>query len=162
MPTRTTSTASDDLRPLTRDTEPLPVWAEPRGGGRSWTVRFSYAFDPPQRGGGVPRIRLLEMIPEGVRIGGLRVLPVPRAARDPPDPGLPARELRLPDRLLRDPRIQPPDSWRGRRSSAIGRPPGTAPSHPLLDLRGRRRCPRPGGPGGLDHPSLPRPLPRRP
>ncbi len=66
----------DDLRPLTRGTKPLAVWAD-REAVDELTVRFSYAFDPPQRGGGVPRIRLLEMIPEGVRIGGLRVLPVP-------------------------------------------------------------------------------------
>ena len=65
----------DDVRPLTRE-GPLPVWAN-REARAELEVRFSYAFDPPQRGGGVPRIRLPELPPEGVRVGGIRVLPVP-------------------------------------------------------------------------------------
>jgi phosphoribosyl 1,2-cyclic phosphate phosphodiesterase len=65
----------DDVRPLTRE-GPLPVWAN-REARAELEVRFSYAFNPPQRGGGVPRITLAVLPPEGVRIGGIRVLPVP-------------------------------------------------------------------------------------
>lgn len=65
----------DDVRPLTRNGI-LPVWAN-RQAREELAVRFSYAFDPPQEGGEVPRILLKEMPREGVQIGGIRVLPIP-------------------------------------------------------------------------------------
>ena len=65
----------DDVRPLTRG-EPLPVWAD-RSAVEELAVRFAYAFDPPQKGGGIPRIRLLEIPAAGVRVGDLSVIPVP-------------------------------------------------------------------------------------
>lgn len=65
----------DDVRPLTRE-GPLPVWAN-REARKELAVRFSYAFDPPQRGGGVPRILLREMPPGGIRVGAVEILPVP-------------------------------------------------------------------------------------
>lgn len=65
----------DDVRPLTRDRS-LPVWANEATRGEL-EMRFAYASNPPQKGGGVPKIRLLTMPEEGVRIGGLTVVPVP-------------------------------------------------------------------------------------
>lgn len=65
----------DDVRPLTREGV-LPVWADRRA-REELAVRFSYAFDPPQPGGGVPRILLREMPPDGIRVGGVEVRPVP-------------------------------------------------------------------------------------
>ncbi len=65
----------DDVRPLTREA-PLPVWADPAARAEL-EVRFAYAFDPPQPGGGVPRILLREMPPDGIRVGGVEVRPVP-------------------------------------------------------------------------------------
>ena len=65
----------DDVRPFTRG-EPLPVWANAVA-AEELRVRFAYAFDPPQQGGGVPKIKLMVVPPEGVRVGGLHLLPVP-------------------------------------------------------------------------------------
>lgn len=65
----------DDVRPLTRQA-PLPVWAD-RAASAELAVRFSYAFDPPQKGGGVPRILLREMPAGGIRVGAVEILPVP-------------------------------------------------------------------------------------
>lgn len=65
----------DDVRPLTRRA-PLPVWAD-RAAAAELAVRFSYAFDPPQTGGGVPRILLREIPAPGIRVGSVEILPVP-------------------------------------------------------------------------------------
>jgi phosphoribosyl 1,2-cyclic phosphate phosphodiesterase len=64
----------DDVRPLTRE-KPLPVY----GNGptiREVEERFSYVFRETQRGGGKPRLALIEA--EGpVSLGGLCFTPVP-------------------------------------------------------------------------------------
>jgi phosphoribosyl 1,2-cyclic phosphate phosphodiesterase len=64
----------DDVRPLTRE-KPLPVYGN-RATIREAAERFSYAFRETQRGGGKPRLTLIEA--EGpISLGGLRFTPLP-------------------------------------------------------------------------------------
>ncbi|MDR0623686.1 MAG: MBL fold metallo-hydrolase [Treponema sp.] len=64
----------DDVRSLTRE-KPLPVYGN-RATLREVEERFSYAFRQTQRGGGKPRLVLVEA--EGpVSLGSLRFTPVP-------------------------------------------------------------------------------------
>jgi len=65
----------DDVRPFTCGA-PLPVWAN-EATAEELRVRFAYAFNPPQKGGGVPRIKLLVIPSEGVRVGRLLFQPIP-------------------------------------------------------------------------------------
>jgi phosphoribosyl 1,2-cyclic phosphate phosphodiesterase len=64
----------DDVRPLTWE-KPLPVYGN-RATLEEVAERFSYVFKETQRGGGKPRLTLIEA--EGpVSLGGLRFTPVP-------------------------------------------------------------------------------------
>ena len=65
----------DDIRPLSRKSA-LPVHAG-RADCEELRARFSYAFGGGQEGGGKPRIGLSELGTLPVRVGGLRVQPVP-------------------------------------------------------------------------------------
>jgi phosphoribosyl 1,2-cyclic phosphate phosphodiesterase len=64
----------DDVRSLTRE-NPLPVYGN-RATIREAAERFSYAFRKTQRGGGKPRLVLIEA--KGpLALGGLRLSPIP-------------------------------------------------------------------------------------
>jgi phosphoribosyl 1,2-cyclic phosphate phosphodiesterase len=65
----------DDIRPLT-SRKPLPLYAS-RADVEEIRQRFGYIFRPTQVGGGKPKIRTANLGREGVRIGRVRVLPIP-------------------------------------------------------------------------------------
>ena len=65
----------DDVRPFTHGRS-LPVWSN-LGTSDELRVRFAYAFNPPQKGGGVPKIQLAVIPSAGVRVGSLFVRPIP-------------------------------------------------------------------------------------
>jgi len=65
----------DDVRPLTRG-KVLPVYASPDDIAEL-RLRFSYAFEDGQEGGGKPRLRLAEIGERGIDIGSLRAEAIP-------------------------------------------------------------------------------------
>ncbi len=65
----------DDVRPLSH-AAPLRVYGD-RAALAETRERFSYAFREGQRGGGKPRLELLEAPAAGFEVKGLRILPVP-------------------------------------------------------------------------------------
>lgn len=67
----------DDIRPLTKD-RPMPVYAG-ESTQKDIRKRFDYIFSirPGQKGGGRPKIELRPLVPEGVTIKGITIVPIP-------------------------------------------------------------------------------------